>query len=333
MTLILTKASKHFIIQVTDRLVSRGVGRGNPVAFDPIANKNVVFAARNAVVTMGFTGVAFIGDLPTDQWIVEKLTGIEFSRTEKPPMMFSGKLPHWWDIGKSLLTLKDALSHARAEVQSQWRQQWTKLPFDISIAGWQWDTKGMSRPIVAWLSKPSGEDTVKLNYKERNWYYDQQQGSSPFIVFSAPESNFKMKELQVLGADLQNKRVDDAEQIMLAAIRQVSRRNRMVGPHCMSIVMLPPSNGYLRIRYIPDGGPAIMRLSTQNKTLHLPAAFTPWLVGQGGYMAPSIISGKGFTTGLGPYTVYLDAPDSGDNLKGAIGSHERPGLGSRPRRI
>ena len=48
MTLILTRASKDYVLQVTDRLVTQTGGK----TFDAISNKNVLYCSRNGVVTL-----------------------------------------------------------------------------------------------------------------------------------------------------------------------------------------------------------------------------------------------------------------------------------------
>lgn len=72
MTLILThlSAGYPYALQVTDRLVTKG---GSP--FDPLANKNIVYVARNAIVSIAYTGLAYIDGIPTDVWIAERLVG------------------------------------------------------------------------------------------------------------------------------------------------------------------------------------------------------------------------------------------------------------------
>src|SRR6266851_8318629 len=100
MTLILARASKDYVLQVTDRLVTRG---NDP--FDTLANKNILYAAKNAVVAMAYTGQAFIGDVPTDQWIVETLSGHIFERDRKPPFLSYAKTKVS-DLGAALIRLK-----------------------------------------------------------------------------------------------------------------------------------------------------------------------------------------------------------------------------------
>src|SRR5437870_4953387 len=99
MTLILTRASALYVLQVTDRLITRGAA-----PFDALSNKNIIYSATNALVTMAYTGHAFIGDVPTDQWIVETLTKHTFDRDRKVPIICSVKTSTS-DLGSSLRRL------------------------------------------------------------------------------------------------------------------------------------------------------------------------------------------------------------------------------------
>ena len=73
MTLVITRTSAAYALMVTDRKVTK-----NGAEYDPDSNKNIVFSDRNAVVTVGYTGAAYIGTIPTDQWIAQTLTGLNF---------------------------------------------------------------------------------------------------------------------------------------------------------------------------------------------------------------------------------------------------------------
>ena len=73
MTLIVTRTSCRYALMVTDRKVTT-----NGAEYDPDANKNILFGDRNAVVAIGYTGMAYIGTVPTDQWIAQALTGLTF---------------------------------------------------------------------------------------------------------------------------------------------------------------------------------------------------------------------------------------------------------------
>ncbi len=58
MTLNITGTAFGSVIQVSDRLVTR---KSPFEKFDPAANKNVVFLARNGLLTIGYTGRAYVG--------------------------------------------------------------------------------------------------------------------------------------------------------------------------------------------------------------------------------------------------------------------------------
>ena len=68
MTLHLTQISPLYTLQVGDRLVSGSI-------HDPLANKNIIYWARDGFFTIGYSGLAYLQGKPTDQWIAEKLWG------------------------------------------------------------------------------------------------------------------------------------------------------------------------------------------------------------------------------------------------------------------
>ena len=99
MTLHISLVPGHFVLQVSDRLVS--VRRGTRVEpFDQAANKTVIFFARDALVTIGYTGVAYLDGRPTDQWIAEKLSGERFGSEDRGP---SGGIPQRFPLVPFLL--------------------------------------------------------------------------------------------------------------------------------------------------------------------------------------------------------------------------------------
>jgi hypothetical protein len=67
-TLVLAVATPTYSLHVSDRLVSKG---GAP--HDRLANKTVVFRATDGVLAFGYTGPAFIDNIPTDTWLADAL--------------------------------------------------------------------------------------------------------------------------------------------------------------------------------------------------------------------------------------------------------------------
>src|SRR5437660_7557363 len=52
MTLHLIRASRSYVAHASDRLVSGGVN-------DPLANKQIIYLARDALVSIGYAGIAY----------------------------------------------------------------------------------------------------------------------------------------------------------------------------------------------------------------------------------------------------------------------------------
>jgi hypothetical protein len=321
MTLILARASKDYVLQVTDRLVTRG---NEP--FDTLANKNILYAAKNAVVAMAYTGQAFIGDVPTDQWIVETLSGRIFDRDRKPPFLSYVKTKVS-DLGASIIRLKRSLECA--PIAPKWQQAWLSSSFDLFINGWQWSRHGF-RPVIASLSKEAGTSIFELEYAERYWFCERvpfetgPRRTFKFNVGAAPSANISRKELEEIVARLQGRNPDESEMVLAEAIRGISRKVPEVGPHCLSILVMPPSTRYIRVRYLPEHGPATAVLSTSSgSTFKLAVAFSPWLLGPDMIMAPSVFSGES-QVGFGRYVVVLEAPPA-PCLPQIMSGQRRPG--------
>lgn len=316
MTLIITRACSQFVLHVSDRLVTRGER-----PFDILANKSLLYHASNALVAIGYSGHAFIGSIPTDQWIAEKLIGKEFDRGRKVPAITSGPLSRWRDIGQSLRLLRDSLDHvAGNDLQARYRRDWMGKSFDVLIGGWQWDGKGRARPILAGLTKPRNSESFDLIWHSRHWYLPVASKGRRVRVVVAPAENISRGEHQALVDSLTGKSVDETQDALVNAIRKVSHRVPVVGADCMSILLFPPSVGQAHVNYVPVN-PATANLSNKSSFIQLAVAFSPWIIGPTVVTAPSIMNGE-TQIGLGYYRVYLHAPPHPHI--GIMFSQERP---------
>ena len=129
MTLILSLATPQYVLQVTDRLLTRKV-KNNISKFDQVSNKNIIYKARDAIVTFGYTGVAYIDNKPTDTWIVEKLRGKIFSKDCREIYLGFESSDQNLDIGQSIRMLSEELTVALKK--SPIKQ------FTLVAVGWQW---------------------------------------------------------------------------------------------------------------------------------------------------------------------------------------------------
>ena len=113
MTLHLISASDRYVAHVSDRLVSGSMN-------DPLANKQIIYCARDALVSIGYTGMAYglspaSPNMPTDEWLAEILWGRPIPRGQdgtRPVTMIFGQISNRLDLGRSIQILRDELQAA-----------------------------------------------------------------------------------------------------------------------------------------------------------------------------------------------------------------------------
>lgn len=76
LTLHFSASLPKYSLQVSDRRVTRTRGL-RLEEFDPDANKTLLYLASDAIVSMGYSGGAFVDGVHTDTWIAQTLTGVD----------------------------------------------------------------------------------------------------------------------------------------------------------------------------------------------------------------------------------------------------------------
>jgi len=230
------------------------------------------------------------------------------------------------DLGQTLEILLDALN--KAPVEPKWASHWFEYSFDLHIVGWQWSKKRY-RPVVIGLSKPSKSSVFHMQCLPRYWYLERGPADASgkrtyrFNIAVAPAANMTRAQVRDIISRTCDRTRDDAEKILVEAIREISRVVPEVGSHCISVLLAPPWVARAWVRYIPLQGPAQATLTTtEGIKLHLPVAFCPWLIGPDGIMAPSVLAGS-TQVSLGRYLVSIEAPYGETGL---LSSLRRPPL-------
>jgi hypothetical protein len=191
MTLHITFASNRYVLQLSDRLVSLP-SRGSLTKFDETANKTVIYVARDAYVSIGYTGLAYIDGRPTDQWIAEKLIGEEVGSRRGPSggiaarLTAGGNIP-WYDIGTARRVLRSELFALSLRVGETMKPH---LP-TLVMAGWQ-RRKRFSRPIAHVLTHDVLNDAAHSLPRDF-WWRDRFQLSA---LPSLPVLHSKLNELR-----------------------------------------------------------------------------------------------------------------------------------------
>jgi len=317
MTLHITCISTRYTLQVSDRLVSGGM-------HDPLANKNLIYSARDAIVTIGYTGLAYglspsNRDMPTDEWIAEQLWGQSIPRGHdgaRPVTIATARIGRWLDIGQSVELLRSRLDNS----VSRLKHSWSKLPFEVIIAGWQETRRHGVQPVLVQIIKREGNAPCAIERPARYWHLGHKVG-----LVAMPDGYLPKNELADLGEMLRRSGPDESESRLARCIRHVaSRHTCTVGPHSMSILLPPPGIAPIRVRFIP----AVPHFATfysekQNRQWELPVAFSPWVVGQNGFLAPSINVGESRVQ-LGSREIVIEAPAPDHGTRGYLGALDRP---------
>lgn len=287
-TLVLTLASRAFVLQVSDRMLSRSL---RPLY--PASNKTVVVLARNGMYTMSCTGLARLGSVATDDWMARQVAGVVDWGPPPLAWVMQGRLPQWLDVGRGVAAITDGLNDAFAhDVSPSLRD----FPHAVTLAGWQWKVPGShARPIFWSIERDASGRFVATDRFPRDHF-----GSGFYFSAMPGNSTLRMEELKAILDKLRNgaaMNADAARTLFVETMRlAASRRPRVVGPHCMTVMLYPPR---CDVRFIPD--PANIeqrplpppfddpRLRTtmfvhpaaqtdRREAAPLDAAYTPWLV-------------------------------------------------------
>ncbi len=322
MTQIVSQLSRAFVLQVEDRLVTKIVS-GRTTRFDALANKNVIYQARDAIVTMGYTGQAYVRNLPTDDWVAATLTGLDVSERFGNR---TGPLPQWWDIGQATDLLFRELKASEIAARKDF--------FELEIVGWQW--KKGTRPLVGGrqpapfgcsIRKAYGKD-FEVKRLPRHWYWKK---CAQFAASPEGGLSLSVAELQQLAERMHSLDGSQYEQAIVDAIRSVATRNPdCVGPNCMSILIAPPQfSALVRVTFFPFERHVAHLISSSFISPEYLAAYSPWIIGNGLVHQPSVFIGDGWEFHMGPFTVLLKGFPAGPGVLAGMSSVTRP---ARPAR-
>src|SRR5260370_36839046 len=85
MALILTAINADCVVQGSDRLTTKWPAQRFLGEHDPIANKTAIYLAYDGPMVISFSGTAYVGAEPTDNWIPRQLAGGTITPTTDGP--------------------------------------------------------------------------------------------------------------------------------------------------------------------------------------------------------------------------------------------------------
>jgi hypothetical protein len=278
---------------------------------------------------MSYTGPAYVGKSPTDDWIAQKLVpNVDLSRR----FSFGGRPEdRLLDIGQTTAMLLEEFQ--KSELAK------LKEPFELLATGWQW--KRGRRPLVgrrqpcpmSWtITKGFGKKfSTRVVRSPRYWHWNHQVQFAyvPACNLSdtARESWFANARDETKGIYQPRKIAEAFERAAIQTVSSVGAANPSVGRNCMCVLIAPPDqNAFVRVRFSacePHWGQVVGK---SFKSKPLPAAYTPWVIGPHSIHRPSIHIGPGsLEMNIGPFVVEIEGTEkSFDGVIGAIGSVDRP---------
>jgi hypothetical protein len=307
MTLVLSLACPEYVVHVSDRLLTM---KNGSAAFDPIANKCIVYRAKNAYVSIGFAGIAYIDNKPTDKWIVECISG---SNLDDQWSIQSGPNASFNTYDYSIHRLANTLSAA---------QEVKKHGLQLSIVGWKLTNKRWYYFLEEITWKP-GDLNFKRYVSPRPWRSAQKLFVSAIGAESEGLRVIKKKLHENRERNPRNLSVIDAETVLLSVVQEVSKTNRTVGQHALSVVLNSPAAPEGYCKFFPQAEHSLV-LTPENFELILPSYHSPYVLSGNVIASPSAVVG-GFQVDLEgvPFSVHgNEASDT--SIKAAITSIRRP---------
>ena len=277
MTLILAHVARYGVIHVSDRLVTE---RGTARPFDAFSNKALLYLCADAIVAIGYTGLAYIGDSPTDVWIANQLVGKQLQE-------YSG---FGQPMQTERRTIVSAVEMLRSQLESEMRRTPT-LEFGLLITGWKWAQRRKPKypdPFVAVVEWDG--DHMITETLPRYWWYERGRDE---VLARIPTSNMgHAQAVQVMKRV--NRCSDDVSirNILVETVRSISTENASVGADCMSIMLPPPHLHLAEIEFIVGSSDPFHEV------------YSPWVITPGYVHMPSILFG-GWEVHCGPWTIYL----------------------------
>lgn len=338
MTLLIKAITRKWAFSISDRLLTqKSQNRYSP--FDKASNKSIVFFPNDGFVTISYTGTAYIGNIPTDRWISEKLSNLDLP--EGSDCILYDKGAKWTNLYYSIEKLIDHLN-----------KEWPLLPntlrelyFGILICGWHYTkSKPFWRPVL-WYLVGNGTSNSPFQIKRHPKFWPERQIAtvSDGVTLTSKENE---KLYQTILFERNNGTEKSAEGAIVNELREVAKKHPTVGMDCMAVRMSYCSNPQVIINYYPDKNRKTI-LKSKNAPIHnrtgiimgfgkkkdipkvppnienMESYFSPWIISKHKILPPSSIIGVA-TYSIGNMSVVINGPKGPHGIIGGFISQKRP---------
>jgi hypothetical protein len=304
-TLILSLVTAHYALQASDRLLTIGAGnRYQP--WDRVSNKSVVVLTRDGLISMGYTGPAFVGRATMDGWIAQVLTGQDLGASRRHPdfgVRVGGAGPDGF-LAVHLNAIADRLNQV---VNA--RQVTNELTIDYVGLRWQ-SRKKPAWPVAGRITWDPSQGGYTMAMLKRRWGWESGRN---YLFRASGRSQDVARVLlrdRLSGVDLSSK--EYAAAALIEVLRAIPPQDETVSLDCL-VTTIQRVSPHAHIKY-ERYGTAQMTVTSRAGTFTQPAAFSPWIVTPGLLAAPQAISGAGPTHHSGGFDFVVEGSGPGGEL-------------------
>lgn len=259
-------------MQVADRLVSEQRRGGALFPLDQMANKLLIYRARDAIVSIGYAGQAFIGDVPTDEWIAQLISGVEEPRgPDEDGGVSLGRIKNNWDIGRAVRDIRDNLLPSIAKGQT----------IQVCVAGHQSNRHGLLRPLI-YEMELKRDEVISFYQSPRQFASGVGCISSLGVEIGDDERTRILNHLRAKSHQMTG---DNVAEFLTSAIRKNSQPG--VGKSTSAVILPAMGCEPVRSKFFPTI-PHYVLLRHNRQDRKLEAGWSPWIIGPGLIKPPTV---------------------------------------------
>ncbi|WP_304114853.1 hypothetical protein [Mycolicibacterium bacteremicum] len=280
MTLVLSAVCGYYVFHASDRLTTVTPTRKNPDrSWDIHANKTIIVCGQDCWLVIGYTGLAYLDNKPTDAFIASVLAGGE-DLSSGMGMWFPGRPLHYREITSSI---EGAMYEAYKRLPKAVR----RYPTIISGVGVQ-NRKPRHRHVVF-------EAVITENGVHHRELGDRHQGRYSFQTL--PIGSVNVPVFQNMRARLRAEGLESPERfrdIMMDAVAETGSQSDVVGEDVMGVI-LEPLSGKIRVHF-RTADPAsqtklAMMATSGEESASIPNVSTPYILAPGQFFSPAVATG------------------------------------------
>ena len=279
---------------------------------DERANKAVLYIGPDGLVSISYTGLAFVEGVPTDEWLVSTITGATDLVVDGRTPIRMGRFPYYPDVGQAVEQIRDTLNRVIPSLDPVRR----RIALELSVLGWQW-RPGSGREVrrLLWNIKAERGHPFQVTR-----VIPRRLPRANVYVLSIGDDQLSDAEFQAIAAaaGAPDATLDAIEATLSDAVGVMAGRTDSVGRDVTAVAMPHPANGWVRIRFRGDS-PAFVQTASGDA---VEVGFVPWVVGRELIAPPSVVIG-GLELSAGAFRVLVDGPRPDAGLVAAWSSQPR----------